>query len=103
MYVVDARNFRGQGCIVAKVKFSHDIDEALREQFDEIADQLPGKKNEVVEAMILAFKSLPGPIQEQILSKRQEVRSSALALLAGLAAPSKPAKPARGSAAAKVG
>ena len=48
---------------MGKVKFSHDIEESLRQEFDTLADQLPGKKHEVVEAMILAFKTLPGQFQ----------------------------------------
>ncbi len=88
---------------MGRVKFSHDIDESMRQQFDELADQLPGKKQEVVEAMIVAFKSLPGPIQEQLLSKRPEVRSAAIALLAGLQATPEPGKQSRKTSASKVG
>ena len=63
---------------MGKVKFSHDIEESLRQEFDTIAENLPGLKYEVVEAMILAFKTLPGPFQEKLLSKRPEVRAAAV-------------------------
>ena len=92
-----------QGNKMAKVKFSHDIEESLRKEFDTLAEQLPGKKHEVVEAMIVAFKTLPGPLQEKILSKRPEVRAAALAVLAGLQVPEEPGKSTRRLSTAKVG
>jgi len=75
---------------MGKVKFSHDIDGAMRDQFDQLAEELPGKKHEIVEAMILAFKALPPGLQENLLSKRPEIRAAALTLIEGIAAPAKP-------------
>ena len=69
---------------MTRVKFSHDIEESLLKEFNDLAQQLPGKKYEVIEAMIMAFKSLPGGLQENLLSKRADVRAAALSALAGL-------------------
>ena len=88
---------------MGKVKFSHDIEESLRQEFDTLADQLPGKKHEVVEAMILAFKTLPGQFQENLLSKRPKIRAATLAVLAGLQGVPKQAGSNRKGGSSKVG
>jgi hypothetical protein len=42
-----------------KIPFSHDIDGDVKDLFDRAAEELPGNKYEILEAMIRAFAALP--------------------------------------------
>jgi len=88
---------------MTRTKWSHDIEESLIEQFNELAKELPGKKYEVIEAMIMAFRSLPGGLQENLLSKRADVRAAALDVLAGLGVGPAPARVNRRTRRSKAG
>ena len=72
---------------MSKKRFSHDIDEAVLAEFEALCEMLPGNKYEMVEAMIRAFKALPGRLQRDLLSRCEADRRPVLAVLAALEAP----------------
>lgn len=66
---------------MGKISFSHNIDAEIKEQFEQLAEHLSGKKYEILEAALLAFIHLPDDLQDRLLSKRPKIMEETLNFL----------------------
>jgi hypothetical protein len=80
---------------LGKTHFNHDIDERLEEEFQRVAQNLPGAKYQKVEAAIRLFNALPDELQLRLLSASPENRGVVLAAIAALQTPQKARKSSR--------
>jgi hypothetical protein len=86
---------------MVKVSFSHDIDEKLKNAFDDLADKLPGSKYEVLEAALRLFFAASPNIRLCLLSS--EHRKLCLDLVGAIEAPLKQDATAQSGKPAKSG
>jgi hypothetical protein len=75
---------------VAMVKFTHDINEDAKHVFEDLHAEFGGKKYELLESMIYAFRALPGDLQLKLMSARPGDHEAGLAYLASLPWPPPP-------------
>ena len=66
---------------MGKKSLSHNIDGKIKEEFEKLAEKLPGKKYEVLEAALLAFIHLPDELQDRLVSKRPKIQEETLNFL----------------------
>ncbi len=66
---------------MAKIGFSHDIEEQSVEEFNRLAEELPGPKYALLEAMIRAFRAIPEDLQLLLVSPKPERRERVLQVL----------------------
>jgi len=69
---------------IRMVKFTHDIHEDAKHAFDDLHAEIGGKKYELAEAMIYAFRALPEDLQLKLISSRPRDREPGIAFLRSL-------------------